>query len=130
MSLKKRKLNLMFRNSFFQTPSTTLEWLNVAAEFEKKWNYPCCIGAIDGKHTAIQQPSGSGSEFFNYKHFFSILFLALTDANYKFIYINVGASGRAGDAGVYNNSTLMKAVAENQLNLPPPASIQGIVSFT
>ncbi|CAB4002772.1 Hypothetical predicted protein [Paramuricea clavata] len=24
----------------------------------------------------------------------------------------------------------MKAVAENQLNLPPPASIQGIVSFT
>ena len=56
--------------------------------------------------------------------------MALTDANYKFIYVNVGASGRAGDSGVYNNSTLMKAVAENQLNLSPPASIQGIVSFT
>ena len=54
--------------------------------------------------------------------------MALVDANYKFIYVNVGASGRAGDAGVYNESTLKKAVSNNMINLPPPATIEGISS--
>ena len=85
---------------FLQTPTTTEEWLNVAAEFLQKWNYPFCIGAIDGKHISIKQPDGTGSEFFNYKHFFSVLLLAVVDANYKFVFIDVGAPGRAGDAGV------------------------------
>lgn len=54
--------------------------------------------------------------------------MALVDANYAFIYVNVGASGRAGDAGVYNESTLKKAVSDNTLNLPPPATIEGTSS--
>ena len=57
-----------------------------------------------------------------------MLLFALVDANYKFIYVNVGASGRAGDAGVYHESTLKKAVMENTINLPPPACIQGLSS--
>ena len=61
----------------FQVPST-------AEEFNK-WNYPCCIGAI-------QQLANSSSEF-NYKHFFSVLLLALVDANYKFLHVDVGAAG-------------------------------------
>ncbi len=53
----------------FQTPSNKEDWLQIATEFNSKWNYPCCLGAIDGKHIAIQQPAETGSEFFNYKHF-------------------------------------------------------------
>ncbi len=108
-----------------QTPSSASEWRDIAAEFGAKWNYPCCIGAIDGKHIAIQQPSYSGSEFFNYKHFFSVLLLALVDANYKFIYVDVGAAGRAGDAGVYGESSLKKALESQSLDLPPPVFLQG-----
>ena len=80
------------------------------AEFEAKWKYPCCLGAIDGKHIAIQKPSYSGSEVFNYKQFFIVLLVALVDANYKFIYVDVGAAGCSGDAGVYGDSTLKKAI--------------------
>ena len=29
-------------------------WLRIANEFEKKWDFPHCIGAIDGKHVVIQ----------------------------------------------------------------------------
>ena len=115
-------------SSHLKTPTCEEEWIAVADQFEKKWNYPCCVGAIDGKHIAIQQPTSSGSEFFNYKHFFSVLLLALVDADYKFLYVNVGAAGRAGDAGVYNESSLQKAVVKNTLNLPLPVQIRGIPS--
>lgn len=29
-------------------------WKNVASEFEEKWNFPHCIGAMDGKHVVLQ----------------------------------------------------------------------------
>lgn len=118
----------MFKLIFFctQVPSTEDEWLNVADEFYTKWNYPCCVGALDGKHIAIQQPADTGSEFFNYKHFFSVVLLALVDANYKFLYVDVGATGRAGDAGVFGNSSLEKALDANGLQLPPAQNIEGV----
>ena len=91
-----------------------------------KWNYPCCLGAIDGKHIAIQQPADTGSEFFNYKHFFSVILFDMVDANYKFIYIDVGAAARAGDAGVFADSALNKAMRTNSLDLPDAVVLQGI----
>lgn len=29
-------------------------WKKIAKTFEEKWNFPNCIGAIDGKHVVIQ----------------------------------------------------------------------------
>ena len=57
-----------------------MEWKSIANEFFNKWNYPCCIGALDGKHISIKQPENSGSQYFNYKHFFSIVLMALVGA--------------------------------------------------
>lgn len=45
--------------------------------------------------------------------------MALVDANYKFIYVDVGAAGHAGDAGVFGDSALKKALTSNSLDLPP-----------
>ena len=79
-------------NLYFQTPASDAEWKEVGRNFEAKWNYPCCVGSIDGKHIAIKPPPDGGSMYLNYKHFFSIVLLALVDANYKFIYVGVGAA--------------------------------------
>ena len=101
-------------------PRTAGEGEEIAKGFQQKWNYPCFIGGIDGKHIEIQQPSNSGSELYNYKHFFSILHLAMVDASCKFTYMNIGAPGRAGDAGFFNDSTLKQALVNRSLNLPEP----------
>ncbi|XP_049782855.1 uncharacterized protein LOC126184506 [Schistocerca cancellata] len=51
---------------------TTEEWLKIANTFEKKANFPHCIGAIDGKHVRMIKPAHSGSLHYNYKNYFSI----------------------------------------------------------
>ena len=56
------------------------------------------------------------------------MLFALVDANYKFLYVDVGATGRAGDAGVFQDSSLKKALDTNTLRLPAPQNIEGITT--
>ena len=48
------------------------------------------------------KPQGSGSTFFNYKGFFSIVLLAVVAEDYKFLSANVGDPGSSSDCGIYN----------------------------
>ena len=42
-------------------PRTSEQWKEVAALFEKRWNFSQTVGALDGKHIAIRCPPGGGS---------------------------------------------------------------------
>ena len=101
------------------------DWIQVARDFEEKWQFPHCIGAVDGKHISILPPPKTGSQYFNYKHFFSIVLLALVDANYRFLYVDIGSCGRVSDGGVYNNSSLAKALTNNTLDIPNETHLPG-----
>lgn len=46
---------------------TNPQWLDISNTFNFKWNFPNCLGAIDGKHIAIKCPANAGSLFYNYK---------------------------------------------------------------
>jgi hypothetical protein len=110
-------------------PRTEDEWKAVAQNFAQTWNFPKCCGAIDGKHVAIKQPPGSGSNYYNYKGFHSTVLLALVDADYKFMYLNVGTNGRANDAGIFKESSLNKALKDGTLKIPNEHVILGDSAF-
>ena len=58
---------VLSEGGFIKAPSSEKEWVEIAEQFETKWNFGNCIGAIDGNHVLIQAPPKSGSYFFNYK---------------------------------------------------------------
>lgn len=105
-------------------PTNEDEWKDIANEFENQWNFINCIGAIDGKHVHIKKPKTSGSYYFNYKKTFSIVLLAVVNANYEFICVEVGANGRASDAGVFAQSEYKRRYDEQSLRIPKPRQIK------
>lgn len=104
-------------------PNTAEDWMKIADGFKTRWQLPHCCGAIDGKHIRIVKPDNSGSMFYNYKGFFSIVLMALVDAECNFVYIDVGAQGRVSDGGVFSNSSLCQLLDSGRLNLPPSEPI-------
>ncbi|XP_067647650.1 putative nuclease HARBI1 [Eurosta solidaginis] len=110
---------------YIKLPTNENEWKMEANAFNQRWNFPHCIGAIDGKHVNIKKPPGSGSFYFNYKKHFSIIMMAVVNANYEFLMVDVGANGRASDAGLFSQTKFFKQRKENKLRLPKPELLPG-----
>lgn len=92
-----------------QTPNTAAKWIEIAQEFWKRWQYPACVGAIDGKHVRILKPPKSGSLYYNYKGFYSIILLAIVTASYEIIYIDAGTEGRF-QMGAFGMNVHLKSI--------------------
>jgi hypothetical protein len=118
--LKRRKTH---NQSINQCPTTQDEWREVAQQFGARWNFHHALGAIDGKHIAIRALKNSGSLYYNYKKFFSIVMLELVDADYKFLWVDIGANGSALDAQVFNSCELKEAIDSGEINLPDPVPL-------
>lgn len=107
-------------------PGETEEyWRDVAYEYLDRWNFPHCLGAMDGKHVRIRKPAKSGSMYFNYKKYFSIVLFAVAAADYRFLYVEVGAQGACGDATIFNFSPLKQHIVWDQLNIPKDEILPG-----
>ena len=120
-----RALFRTYRNEAFSLPATQQAWREKAQGFAQRWNFHNCVGAIDGKHIAIRKPPKSGSVYFNYKGFYSIVLMALVDSNYCFLWADVGAPGSCSDGGVYKHGSLKRRLADGTIGLPPPEPIPG-----
>ncbi|XP_046874020.1 uncharacterized protein LOC124466278 [Hypomesus transpacificus] len=89
---------------------TKQDWRAIAEGFLQRWNFPNCLGSIDGKHVVIQAPHNSGSLYHNYKGTFSIVLLAVVDTDSMFRVIDVGGYGQNSDGGTLGNSAFSEAL--------------------
>uniref|UniRef100_A0A1B0DG73 Uncharacterized protein n=1 Tax=Phlebotomus papatasi TaxID=29031 RepID=A0A1B0DG73_PHLPP len=111
------------REDFLKFPESEDEWKEKASQFSVLWNFPHCLGAIDGKHIAIRPPPDSGSFYYNYKKFNSLVLMAIADANYNFIMVDIGTNGRVSDGGVLQQTQFYKLLEEKKLNIPEPEQL-------
>ncbi|KAH7974137.1 hypothetical protein HPB49_010380 [Dermacentor silvarum] len=106
-----RAIWVRLKDDFMKVP-TEVEWVHIADGFAKTWQFPNCLGAVDGKHIAITQPAKSGSLYYNYKRI-------------QITLIDVGAEGRRSDGGVLKNSEFGKALENRNLGLPSAGELPG-----
>ena len=109
---------------YLKAPRSHDVWKNISDKFMKLWNFPHCIGAIDGEHIAIECPSDTGSLYYNYKGFFSVVLMDVCDPHYVFSLMNVGDFGSNNDSRVLENSAMGKAFACNQMGLPDQQHVE------
>ncbi|RVE40776.1 hypothetical protein evm_014574 [Chilo suppressalis] len=107
------------KNIVMKVP-TKAEWEEISKQFQKYTNFPNCIGAIDGKHIRIIKPNDSGSLFYNYKSYFSTVLLAVCDANYCFIAVNIGAYGKSNDSTIFQDSVFYKKTCRENFRYSRP----------
>ncbi len=111
------------KNNYLSAPTSSEDWLQIASTFEETWNMPHVVGAIDGKHIRIECPKLIGTLYYNYKGFYSIVLLAICDANYCFTLFDLGQYGSNNDSGVLAISEFGKRFEEGSLNLPKDAKL-------
>ena len=104
-------------------PTTPDGWRAIADKFYEKWNFPHTCGTLGGKHVACRCPPKTGSMYYNYKGFYSVVLMALVDADYKFIWADVGGTGSESDAQIYNDSELRECAEDGTIGFPDPDPI-------
>ncbi|GFN85409.1 nuclease harbi1-like protein [Plakobranchus ocellatus] len=109
---------------FLPKPDAEL-WAKTADGYFSKWDFPNCIESIDSKHISLTKPPNSGSLYYNYKGFFSIVLLAVADAFGRLLVVNIGSYGSCSDGGVFSASCLGKHLCEGSLDIPAAKKIPG-----
>ncbi|XP_069597387.1 uncharacterized protein [Ranitomeya imitator] len=116
-------------HNYVPFPETPDDWKEISWGFHEQWQFPNCGGALDGKHVRITQPPHSGSFYYNYKGYFSVILMALVNANYEFVSVSVGINGRLSDGGVLELTDFGDRLKENKLALPPNSDTTGNMNF-
>lgn len=107
-------------------PEPTEEiWERNIVGFNDKWQFPNCMGSIDGKHVRVKRPNNSGSTYFNYLKTYSIVLLAVADHECKFTCIDVGGYGKNSDGCIFEASPLGQRLNNGTLNVPRSRPLRG-----
>ncbi|GAB1867793.1 Nuclease harbi1-like protein [Camponotus japonicus] len=93
-----RALVSVLKNVFVKPPANEVEWRQVAAGFWEEWQFPHCVGAINGKHIQIQAPQTSQ---------------------------NIGAEGSQSDGGVFQSSEMGRRLNDGSINFPKSHNLRG-----
>lgn len=134
-------------------PQSENDWLSISRGFHEQWQLThalgkkleFCIhfylinkGSIDGKHIRMVQPANSGSIFYNYKEYNSIVLLGVCDhrflfpknfpskshkTRYRFTFVDIGSVGHNSDGGVFESTKFKQMAEDGTLHIPEPENL-------
>ena len=67
------------------------------------------ISVLTDKHIVINMPCNSWSLYFNYQGTFLLLLIAIVDADYQFIFVDIGDYRSNVDSSIFKNSNFTQA---------------------
>ena len=104
---------------YLRSPSSRMAWMEIERHFATTWNFPHCVGAVDGKHITIQS-CGMCSQHYNYTGTHSIILMIVAGGNYEVVLADVGVNDGVSDGAVLKRSSLGHKLENSELDLPPP----------